>query len=501
MKRKRFVLLNFVVFLFFFGFSDLASLGVQEKETHESWMGVYMEGVKVGYSYLCRERVFQKDQRYLKIYSETRIKVSRLGNQKVEMLSSQESWLDESGRPVDMVVKTKMSERETVIQAEIDPQSVVFKVNGKKVKEIPYQKRFYVQVPVEKLMEEDRFKKGAVYSFPILDPITYSISDCRYEILGKENTLILGETYELWHTRSRFSSLIPVEAEEWIDEKGEVYKSEVKTGFVNTSSLKMTRQKALEEAGTTFDIAFSTIIRPDIELKNSQKIQSLKVELSGLPEEKLKDFPPDSKRQKIIEKKDSSLILKTESLIFKEEKAVQFPVKDRKLEPFLKSTLFCQSDDPDIKAAAEEIVGEERNSWRAAKRIAEWVREELESNYSVGFASAKEVLQKRQGDCTEHTVVFTALCRSVGIPARANVGIMYGEGFFAYHMWPEVYVGQWIDLDPKWFEVDSKTGEYYTDATHIKLGRTELDEYLFKEMAQAISEVIGKLSIEILEFH
>jgi len=49
--------------------------------------------------------------------------------------------------------------------------------------------------------------------------------------------------------------------------------------------------------------------------------------------------------------------------------------------------------------------------------------------------------------------------------------------------------------------VDKKSGEYYTDATHIKFGRSLLDENIFKEMAQAVSEIIGKLKIEIIDYY
>ena len=64
----------------------------------------------------------------------------------------------------------------------------------------------------------------------------------------------------------------------------------------------------------------------------------------------------------------------------------------------------------------------------------------------------------------------------------------------------EVYVGQWISLDPKWLAVDKKTGEYYTDATHIKFGHSVLDENIYKEMAQAVAEIIGQLKLEIIDF-
>jgi hypothetical protein len=76
---------------------------------------------------------------------------------------------------------------------------------------------------------------------------------------------------------------------------------------------------------------------------------------------------------------------------------------------------------------------------------------------------------------------------------------MYGGGIFAYHMWPEVFVGDWVALDPKWLARDPETGEYFTDATHIKFGRSNLDENMYQEMITSISEIIGKLKLEVLE--
>ena len=55
-------------------------------------------------------------------------------------------------------------------------------------------------------------------------------------------------------------------------------------------------------------------------------------------------------------------------------------------------------------------------------------------------------------------------------------------------------------MDAKWLAVDKQSGEYYTDATHIKLGDSALDEGIFQEMGQAMSEVIGNLKLEVLEY-
>lgn len=500
MKRKKSVELSFFIGVFFLALSLLWGAEVKDKKSDESWMGVYLEGVKAGYSHSYTEAFFKEGRKYSKTYSETNLRVTRLGGSPIEIVTVQESLYDDKGYPVEMVVRTKMSETETVIRAGISQGFILFEMGGKTVKEIPNKKSFYLEVPVEDWINENKFKKGAVFDFFILDPVAYSISECRYEVLGKENIRILGKDYKLWHTRSELTSLVPVVAEEWIDDKGDIYKSEVWTGILNTISLKMSKQEAQEREDRTVDIAYSTVIRPDKELENPREIRSMTMEFRGLSGEKMDSFPWDSRSQKIKERKEDSFIIQTGSVIFDEEKAVSFPVRKEELKSSLEQTLFCQSDDPDIRATAERIVGEEKNSWRAAEKIAAWVRKEVMPNYNVGFASAKETLKNREGDCSEYTVLFTALCRSIGIPARASVGIMYGGSFFAYHMWPEVYVGEWIDLDPKWFCVDPKTGVYYTDATHIKFGRTELDENLFREMVLSASEIIGKLSIRIIKY-
>ena len=63
--------------------------------------------------------------------------------------------------------------------------------------------------------------------------------------------------------------------------------------------------------------------------------------------------------------------------------------------------------------------------------------------------------------------------------------------------------GRWVAPVPasEHDELYALVGELYTDATHIKFGQSLLDENIFKEMAQAISDVIGKLKLEIVEYH
>ena len=472
-----------------------------QEKTSESWMGVYMNGIKVGYSLNQEFSLIKNGRRYRKEYDKSWMKISRLGGNPVELTTIQESLYDEKGKPLECVLRTKMSETETLMKAEIGQNKIIFRMEDKVIKELPYDQEVYLEIPVQKIIEQQGLKPGKKYSFKVLDFTTHNLIDFSFEVVGREDVLILGEKLNLWHVVGKAGSVIPVSSEDWIDGDGNVQKSVSKISFIQLTSLRMPKEKALETSEDNFDIAFSTIIKPNITFENPLEVQMVKFKLSGIPPERIHDFPFDGISQKILKSGESYVLIQTSSLVFSEKDAVSFPVEEEELRRFLKPTSFCQSDDPEIRKTAGDIVGEEKNSWRAAKKIAEWVKREMTPTYDVGFADAREILKNRKGDCSEHTVLTVALLRAAGIPARAAVGIMYARGIFAYHMWPEVYAGQWIDLDSKWLAVDKKSGELYTDATHIKFGQSLLDENIFREMAQAVSDVIGKLKLEIIEYY
>ncbi|NOR15000.1 MAG: hypothetical protein GQ544_04790 [Candidatus Aminicenantes bacterium] len=473
---------------------------VEEGLSSEIWMGVYINGVKVGFSHFQEEKVNRDGKELIKTTNESRMSISRLGGNPVELVTIEESLYTADEKPLESRLRTRMSQTEIMILAQIEPEKIRFYLEGELVKEVAYTEEFYLGVPLDKLMRQDGLVPGKSFKLKILDPLVYGLSDCHVSIVAEEETLILGEKMKLWHVRSELSSVIPVVVEEWLDEKGEVYKSVTEAGFLSTTSIRMSKEKALEAGSLNFDIAFSSIILSNRDLGDPLQVRSMTVRLSGLPVDKLKGFPWDQVSQKILQEENDHIVIKTTSKLVLEEEAPVLPLSTDALAQALTSTVFCQSDDADITALARKIVGEEKNSWRAAKKIAEWINLNLTPNYDVGFASAKEIMQNREGDCSEHAVLFVALCRAVGLPARAAIGVMYADGFFAYHMWPEVYVGDWVSLDPKWLARDEDSGDYCTDATHIKFGHSYLDENMYQEILTSTSQIIGRLKLEILDY-
>jgi hypothetical protein len=121
----------------------------------------------------------------------------------------------------------------------------------------------------------------------------------------------------------------------------------------------------------------------------------------------------------------------------------------------LKASSYVQSDHKTIKALAKKAVGDAKDAATAAARIEQFVRKYIKTkNLSVGYATAVEVAQSREGDCTEHAVLTASLCRAVGIPAQVVIGLAYVDGFaehrnvFGPHAWNRAFIGgKWVGLD------------------------------------------------------
>ena len=103
-----------------------------------------------------------------------------------------------------------------------------------------------------------------------------------------------------------------------------------------------------------------------------------------------------------------------------------------------------QSDHETLRKLAKEIVGDEKDPLKAATRIEKWVYKNLRKTYDANADDALTVLENKAGDCTEHTLLFTALARAAGIPAHEVGGLVYAGGdkpSFGWHAWAEIHDG------------------------------------------------------------
>jgi transglutaminase-like putative cysteine protease len=167
--------------------------------------------------------------------------------------------------------------------------------------------------------------------------------------------------------------------------------------------------------------------------------------------------------------------------------AAEIPSKDKRMAQDLQSSMLIQSDAPELQREAAAIIGEERDGLKAVRQLSSWVYSHLEKRPTLSIPSAMDVWKRRAGDCNEHSVLFAALARAVGIPTRVVAGLLYSDGRFFYHAWNEVYLGRWVT-------VDALLNQVPADPTHLRLVIGGLDQQV------KLVRLIGRLGIRVLDY-
>jgi len=103
---------------------------------------------------------------------------------------------------------------------------------------------------------------------------------------------------------------------------------------------------------------------------------------------------------------------------------------------------------PEVSQLAHEIVGKEKNPYFKAKAIYQWCMENINYVYPPN-RGIRYSLPRKTGDCGEYSLIFTALCRAVGIPARIANGHWCCKAKMNYHVWNEFYLPNygWVPAD------------------------------------------------------
>jgi hypothetical protein len=234
--------------------------------------------------------------------------------------------------------------------------------------------------------------------------------------------------------------------------------------------------------GGSVDLMSASSIFVDRDLGRARKVDSLVLEVTGLGDFQI----PASHRQFVEPIKGKDAITLQVRRDHRIEKAAVLSKEQRVR--YTRSSPRVQCDHEAIRDQAKAIVGDEKDPLKAAKKLEAWVYKTIRKSYSDNADTALQVLDHKAGDCTEHALLFVALARALGIPAREVGGVAYvsePKPLFGWHAWAEIHDGhQWVSIDPTWNEV-------YVDGTHIKLSEGSRD--------MAWANVAGKMKVKVVK--
>ncbi|QSQ23577.1 transglutaminase domain-containing protein [Pyxidicoccus parkwayensis] len=381
------------------------------------------------------------------------------------------------GRLVSFTVMQKGDGGDQLLEgtATDDGIRVVRKRPGRPDEELP-------RLPPSKERVEDAdptrvalLRKAKVTGFSLdgLDLETYGLTTT---VEPQEQRVVNGVKVQLSKV-STLSEKEKVPVTSFITQRGEV----VLVDFGQTMQARKEREAVAKRLDLVEVFGLTRVVLPK-PLPESARAVPGKVTLvvQGLPEK----FREETYRQKFKPLPDGQVEVTLQAAAPQELARKPRPLADPDGGENLKSSIIVESDAPAIREQAQKIVGDEKDAYRAAKKINTWVASMLTKDYGASADRATDVLSQRRGDCTEHSLLAVALLRAAGIPARRVDGVIYmvnqdGVPALYWHEWVEAFVGEWTQMDPTFNQV-------VADATHFGFG---------EEGNAEITPLIGSLKV------
>ncbi|MBN2583518.1 MAG: transglutaminase domain-containing protein [Planctomycetes bacterium] len=239
----------------------------------------------------------------------------------------------------------------------------------------------------------------------------------------------------------------------YVTEDNRILRSDMEVAGMKVTAYQCDKTFALSPVKSTKDFFDKSLVK--LPKAVPAKAKQVTYVLKAKPGKEKDLLIPTTDAQQVAAGEDGTVRVTVTRQEPKSAQTIPYGGDNAEAQEALKPAVYVQSDDPAIVAAAKKAVAGDTNAWGAARRIADWVNKNITTkDLSVGYASASEVLKSRQGDCTEHSVLTTAMCRAVGIPARTASGMAYvdevmgREHVLVGHQWTQVFIdGKWVDLD------------------------------------------------------
>jgi transglutaminase-like putative cysteine protease len=364
---------------------------------------------------------------------------------------------DVSGRRLHVVVSTAAGSREEEIELAQPP---------------------VLALTLARRLADAGLSEGRHYEWTIFDPATLANSPIALDIGRRELVAAGGRRLPAFRVETAYGGL---RTTSWITDTGEVVLEKSPVGLETIRESPVDAQNLSVPSGVRADLLSASAIVPEGRqpIVEPRDVRRLRLRLTGAE-------VPQADLAGVGQTVTGDVVEIRDAQGFKSE-----PL-DPDVRQYLSPEPLIESDAPEIRAEAAAAVRNVAGARAQAERLTRHVNGMLDKKPTVSLPSAREVLRTRVGDCNEHTVLYVAMARAVGIPARIAVGLVSVRGAFYYHAWPEVYLTEGTTRG-LWLPVDPTLNQFPADATHLRLARGGLDRQA------AILPLIGRLKIEILD--
>lgn len=446
----------------------------------DTWQAVAIQGQRVGYGHLTEVHVPQGDQTLIRTDIHLHTVMKRF-NGKLTIIIDQQTEEDASGNlrsfhfRLDNPPASRIEMTGRVTNGVLQLQTTS---GGQTTpSELPAPADLKSPVYVDRLLEATPLAPGESRTLSLFDPQLAAIVSVRATSRGPATfQLPNGQSQPGTHVAVEYLSGIPgLTIDCYLDAAGKMVLNESK--LLGTSTWNVSREQALEEIPADIDLGLTALIKVD-RITDSHRLREAVYRLA-LPDSLpavLLQANSDTQTVRTLDERTVELTVKSLRPVAAAGSAVAPPpaAAGSAVAPpdakYLAATTMARSDDPEIvklAAAAPADAAPAEVAVALEQTVHKWL---TRKNMSSSLASASEVVRSKEGDCTEHAVLLTALLRARRIPARVVVGLVYWDQFtaFAGHAWTEAW------LDGRWIPLDATQADGGIGADHIRLGDSSL---------------------------
>lgn len=450
-----------------------AAAGNGDTQNEDDWSVIYMGKTRVGSSRSNSKTIERDGKKLIRSESQSMMLIKRFGQAlKMNLTITSEETLD--GEFVGVEFRNENppnSFSKTIGKVEGDELILNIESAGKTSKKVvKWDKANKSPAYQDRLLRENPLKAGETREFKMFLPELNQVTTVKLKEMGEEEITLLDNTKQKLKRIDISQSVLPgFVTKTWVNAEGDTVKSST-PGFFGSdmATYRVSRDEALREiAGAELDIAVDTLIKIDPPLERAHETKQVVYIIKIAGSDPAKELPAgDTQKLKSIGPETAELTVT--SIRPSDAASDAKPAKE-----FLESNRYLQADDQRVVKHAEAAAAGATSPWDTAVKMEQYVQKNLaKKNFSTALASAAEVAESLEGDCTEHACLLAAMCRVKKIPSRVVVGLVYADRLQAFggHMWTEVLInGQWIPLD-------ATLGGSGIGAAHIKLSDTSFSD-------------------------
>lgn len=456
----------------------LVGLTAQASAQEKSYLGIFLQGSKIGYSVSSTQDVDEEGKRLKRTDGTTVFDAGLLGAAMKTVINTS-TWQVADGKPIRMQFTVESAGRVQLTKARFTDKTIELEIDNsgaKSTKSIPLPTDAQVVDDAVSAMLSEDGKAAASKFYYVLDPMTAGLVKNEVRRAGTQKIEVKGvkadaQVIEIIEPRATMRV--------YMSSKGDLLKVD---GPMGMEMLPMTEQEALATASADTprpDLAEVNAVRPDRPIENPDQLTRLilrlsNVDLSRLPSDAFQTVAKDGRSWKVTIH-PVTMNPKTTIAASKAQKPM-----------WVKPDLNIPSESAQFVKMAQQVVGSAKTVQDAASRVHRHVFNSMRPNAGIGvLRDASEVWKSKEGVCRDYAILACTLLRAAKVPARLVSGLVLMDGRYYYHAWVEVWDGV------NWVGVDATRPESRVGGTHLKLAQGTVEEaYTFTFLDRVKIEVL-----------